>query len=205
MADTRVKICGINSREAYDAAATADWVGFVFLPASPRAVTPQQAADLVRPNGPSPVGLFVEPTDQHIADTLKAVRLDVLQLIAAPERVADIRRIFGLPVWRAIGVNAAEDLPSATQGEDALLLDARPPQGAELPGGNAKTFDWSVLRDWTPPGPWLLAGGLTPDNAAAAIAQTGAPAVDVSSGVERARGVKDPARIAAFIRAVRGG
>ena len=128
----------------------------------------------------------------------------MLQVVAPAERVAELRVRFGRPVWRAVGIRARTDLPDSLAGADALLLDAKPPTGATRPGGNAVAFDWAMLQGWHSPGPWLLAGGLHPDNVAAAIAATGAPAVDVSSGVERAPGVKDPALIEAFIRAVRG-
>jgi phosphoribosylanthranilate isomerase len=178
-------------------------VGFVFFPPSPRFVTPAQAAALARQTGPARVGLFVDPTDDAIAATLAAIDLDVLQLVATAGRTADIRSRFGRPVWRALGVSRAADLPTALDGADALLLDAKPPPDATRPGGNARAFDWALLRGWTAPGPWLLAGGLTPGNVAAAIAATQAPAVDVSSGVERAPGVKDPALIEAFLHAAR--
>jgi phosphoribosylanthranilate isomerase len=200
----RVKICGINSPDAYEAAASADWVGFVFFPPSPRFVTPARAAVLSAAPGPPRVGLFVEPTDAVIAETLAEVGLDALQVHAAPERVAAIRARFGMPVWRVVGIDRPDDLPTDAAGADALLLDAKAPSGAPVPGGNAQRFDWSMLRGWIAPAPWLLAGGLTPGNVAGAIAATGAPAVDVSSGVESARGVKDPALIEEFLRAVRG-
>jgi phosphoribosylanthranilate isomerase len=206
-ASVRVKICGINSPAAYEAAvdAGADWVGFVFFPPSPRFVTPGQAASLARSDGAGKVGLFVDPADDDIAATLAAVRLDILQLVATPaERAAEIRRRFGRPVWRAVGIGAAADLPSGPGGVDAHLLDAKAPPGACLPGGNAVAFDWSLLRHWAAPIPWVLAGGLRQETVAAAIAQTGAPAVDVSSGVESARGVKDPALIRAFVANARG-
>ena len=199
----RVKICGINDPAAYAAAATADWTGFVFFPPSPRFVTPGQAADLAQADGPAKVGLFVEPGDDDITATLEAIPLDVLQVLASAERAAAIRTQFGRPVWRVVGVTAAADLPRTPGGVDGYLLDAKAPAEAPVPGGNATMFDWSILSGWTAPLPWLLAGGLTAETVAGAIAQTGAPAVDVSSGVERARGVKDPAKIAAFIRAVR--
>ncbi len=160
----RVKICGINSPDAYEAAASADWVGFVFFPPSPRFVTPARAAELAAPPGPPRVGLFVDPTDAAIADTLAQVSLDVLQIIGAPARAAAIRQRFGLPVWRAVGIAGPEDLPAEAPGVDRLLLDAKAPPGAVLPGGNARRFDWSVLHGWSAPAPWLLAGGLTPEN-----------------------------------------
>ncbi len=200
---TVVKICGITTPDAYEAAATADYVGFVFFPPSPRFVTPAKAATLASEPGPARVGLFVDPTDDAIADTLAAVDLDVLQLVATAARASAIRARFGRPIWRALGISHAADLPTALHGADALLLDAKPPPDATRPGGNARAFDWAVLRGWTAPGPWLLAGGLTPGNVAAAIAATQTPAVDVSSGVERAPGVKDPALIEAFLRAAR--
>jgi phosphoribosylanthranilate isomerase len=149
------------------------------------------------------VGLFVDPTDDAIAEILAAIRLDVLQVVAPAERAAQLRTRFGLPVWRAVGVRTSVDLPTELGGSDALLLDAKPPPGASRPGGNAVTFDWAMLAGWSKPGPWILAGGLHPGNVAAAIAATGAPTVDVSSGVESAPGLKDPALIEAFLQAAR--
>ncbi len=198
-----VKICGITTPDAYEAARAADYVGFVFFPPSPRHVLPARAAALAARPGPLRVGLFVDPADALVAETLDAIALDVLQVVASPARAAALRARFGRPVWRAAGVAVAADLPMAMQGADALLLDAKPPPGATRPGGNAATFDWSMLRAWQAPGPWLLAGGLTPGTVAGAIAETGATAVDVSSGVERAPGVKDPALIEAFVAAAR--
>ncbi len=199
----KVKICGISTAETYEAAATADYIGFVFFPPSPRFITPGRAAALA--TGPAlHVGLFVDPSDSQVAEALDAVDLDVLQLVAPAARVAALRAAFGRPVWRAVGVHGRSDLPTALDG-DALLLDAKPPAGATRPGGNAVAFDWSILAGWQPPGPWLLAGGLTPGNVAEAAAITHAPAVDVSSGVETAPGVKDPVRIAAFLQAARAG
>lgn len=204
---TLVKICGINSPEALDAAADAgaDYIGFVFFPPSPRAVTPAQAAALSahRPGGPARVGLFVDPTDDDVADALAALPLDVLQVHGAPGRAAGLRARFGVPAWAVAGVGDAADLPTGAPGVDGLLLDAKAPPGAVLPGGNARTFDWSMLRGWTAPAPWLLAGGLTPDNVTEAVRVSGALAVDVSSGVERSRGVKDIGLIQAFVRNAR--
>ena len=202
----KVKICGITTPGALDAAAEAgaDWVGYVFFPPSPRAVTPAQAAALdAHRRGPARVGLFVEPTDADIADTLAAIALDVLQVHATPSRAAELRTRFGVPVWHVAGVGAAADLPTVQPGIDGLLLDAKAPPGATRPGGNALSFDWSMLRGWAAPLPWLLAGGLTPGNVAEAIRVSGAPAVDVSSGVERMRGVKDAGLIEAFIAAAK--
>jgi phosphoribosylanthranilate isomerase len=204
---TRLKICGVNDPVAFDTVVeeAADWLGFVFFPPSPRVLTPAQAAALSarHAGGPARVGLFVDATDDDIATVLAAVKLDVLQVYATPDRVAAIRARFGLPVWRAVGVATLDDLPRDAGAADALLIEAKPPKDATRPGGNATSFDWSLLVGWQAPCPWLLAGGLTPENVAQAIRVAGAQAVDVSSGVESARGIKDPARIRAFIRAAR--
>lgn len=204
----RVKICGINSPDAFDTTieAGADWLGFNFFPPSPRFVTPARAAALSarRPGGAHRVGLFVDPTAEVIAEVLAALRLDVLQLYG-PVDVPALRDRFGLPVWRAVGIDTAADLPRDSGGADGLLLEAKPPPEATRPGGNAAVFDWSLLRGWTSPVPWMLAGGLTPANVGQAIRATGATAVDVSSGVESRRGVKDPALIRAFVANARAG
>jgi phosphoribosylanthranilate isomerase len=204
---TSVKICGINDAAAFDAAveAGADWVGFNFFLPSPRYVTPQTAAALSGriSGGPLRVGLFVEPTLAMIATALASAKLDILQIYGALDHLAAFKAEFGLPIWRPTGVNSALDLPTSALGADRLLLEAKPPAGADRPGGNATTFDWSILRGWTAPAPWLLAGGLTPENVATAIHQTGAQAVDVSSGVESRKGIKDPALIRAFIAAAK--
>ncbi len=204
---TRVKICGINSADAMDAAvdAGADYVGFVFFPPSPRAVTPAQAAALSerRPGGPARVGLFVDPADDDIAAVLAEVALDILQIYGSPGRAAALRARFGVAAWAAVGVGSASDLPSTAPGVDGLLIEAKAPRDAAQPGGNAQLFDWSILHGWNAPAPWLLAGGLTSDNVAEAVRISGATAVDVSSGVERSRGVKDPALIRAFVKNAR--
>ena len=203
----RVKICGINSADALDAAvdAGADYVGFNYFPPSPRAVTPARAAALSagRPGGPARVGLFVDPTDDDIAAALAELALDVLQVYGAPGRAASLCVKFGVATWATVGAAGVADLPSAAPGVDGLLIEAKAPPGAMLPGGNAHAFDWSILQGWAAPVPWMLAGGLTPDNVAEAVRISGAPAVDVSSGVERSRGVKDPALIRAFIKNAR--
>lgn len=204
-----IKICGINDAAGMAAAAEAgaDLVGFVFFPPSPRAVTPAQAAAIAMP-GPGKVGLFVDPDDALIEAVLAALALDVIQLHGeeTPARCAAVRARFGLPVMKALGVATPGDLAQLDDYAptvDRFLLDAKAPPGAPLPGGNAAPFDWTLTAGRTIPRPWLLAGGLTPDNVESAIAVSGAPGVDVSSGVERARGVKDPARIAAFVSAAR--
>lgn len=202
---TRAKICGINSVFAYDAAmrAGADWVGFVFFDRSPRVISVSDAATLVRrqPDGPRKVGLFVDPTDMAIEMTLSAVNLDILQIYAPIERARHIRRTFGRPVWHAVGVSKAADLPTEMNGVDGFLIEAKAPQGADRPGGNGAIFDWSIPKNWHAPGFWLLAGGLNPANVTEAIAASGAPAVDVSSGVEHERGLKSSALITAFVKA----
>ena len=206
MTSVRVKICGLTTETAFDAAVTsgADWLGFVFFPPSPRFVTPARAATLsARLAGGAPrVGLFVNPTEAAIAEVLESVPLDVLQIYGAVDPAA-LRARFGRAVWRAAGVSAATDLPRALADADALLIDAKPPKDATRPGGNARPFDWSIMRGWTAPGPWLLAGGLTVANVSEAIRLTRASAVDVSSGVESAPGVKDPDLIRAFVAEAR--
>lgn len=194
----RVKICGINSPDAIDAAVEggADWIGFAFFPPSPRYVTPARARDLAarHPDGPPRVGLFVNATEAAIEAVLAAVHLDILQLYGtAPARLTR-------PIWRPTGVETAAELPVSMDGAAALLIEAKPPKYATRPGGNAVSFDWTLTKAWRAPGPWLLAGGLDPDNVAEAIRLSGASAVDVSSGVERSQGVKDPDLIRVFIR-----
>jgi phosphoribosylanthranilate isomerase len=207
------KICGINDAAAMAAAVegSAELVGFVFYPPSPRAVTPAEAAAISGAHpGPGPLrtGLFVDPTDAEIATALAALPLDLIQLHGdeTPERAADIRARFGRPVMKALGIGSHADLALLADyapAVDRFLLDAKPAPGAALPGGNAEAFDWSLVAGQPIPRPWLLAGGLTPRNVAQALRESGAPGVDVSSGVERARGLKDPALIAAFLAAVR--
>ncbi len=205
-----VKICGINAPGALDAAVAggADLLGFVFFPRSPRAVTPEQAATLVarlKP-GVQRVALMVDPDDDLVADVTRRVPLDFLQLHGheAPRRVAEIRARTGLPVIKAVKVATAEDLDAAetyAQVADRLLFDGKPPKTMTdaLPGGNALAFDWRLLvgRTWSKP--WMLSGGLDPDNLAEAVRISGARAVDVSSGVEERPGVKSPEKIAAFL------
>jgi phosphoribosylanthranilate isomerase len=203
----QVKICGINDEAAIDAAIEggADWIGFNFFPPSPRYVTPARAKELTnRHKGASArVGLFVNPTEAMIADVLEEVPLDILQLYGVGDVLPALRARFGLPIWRPVGMATVEDLPLGLEGADALLLEAKPPPDATRPGGNAVRFDWSLTRNWHSPGLWLLAGGLDPGNVAEAIRLSGAEAVDVSSGVERTKGVKDPELIQAFIRNAR--
>lgn len=199
----RVKICGVNSPAAWEAAAAADYAGLVFFPRSPRFLTPERAAAMVRPGGPRKVGLFVAPEGEEIARALEAVSLDILQLYAGAETCRAMRARFGLPVWRAVPVAARSDLPMDDEGLDGFVIEAKPPADATRPGGNAAQLDWPILKGWESPLPWLLAGGLTPENVGAALKASGAPGVDVSSGVEEAPGVKSPALIRAFIASAR--
>ncbi len=208
-----VKICGLSTPESVSAAvqAGARYLGFVFFPKSPRNVTPQQARDLALdvPAGVAKVALVVNADDRKIADILAAVPIDMLQLHGSesPERVAEIKQRFGLPVMKAVGVATADDLPALdayAAVADQLLLDAKAPKGYDLPGGNGLSFDWRLIAGREFARPWVLAGGLTPDNVAEAVRLTGARQVDVSSGVESAPGVKDLNRIAAFVRAAEG-
>lgn len=202
-----VKICGINSAAAFDAAvdAGADWLGFVFHAASPRAVTPAQAAALSAraPGGPPRVGLFVRPEEAAIAAALAALPLDILQLYDTPARAAYLGAQFGLPVWRSVALAEDGVPPDDVAGAAALLIEPPPPPGATRPGGNAVALDWRRLARFRPNFPWLLAGGLRPDNVARAIAESGAAAVDVSSGVETAPGEKSSALIRRFVMAAK--
>ena len=201
---TKVKICGINDPLAFDTAvdAGADWIGFVFFSRSPRYITPNTAAALSGRTtaGPMRVGLFVDPTDAAIDRVLETLPLDAIQIYGRVNDLPAIRARFGLPIWRPVGIATSADLPADSLDADALLLEAKPPAEATRPGGNATSFEWGLLRHWAAPAAWILAGGLTPDNVAAAVRETGAVAVDVSSGVERQKGVKDPSLIRAFIR-----
>lgn len=215
MVAIEAKICGIRDAAALDAAieGRAAYIGFVFYPPSPRAIKPVAAAELSERAGRrlKRVALIVNATDVEIAAILAAVPLDLLQLHGheTPERVAAVRRRFGLPVIKALPISTAEDVVGAASYRDAadiLLFDAKPPNTPDaLPGGNAISFDWSLLANNPPPGQWMLSGGLTPQNVGAAIAESGAQAVDVSSGVESARGQKDPAMIRAFLQAANTG
>ena len=204
----RVKICGIRDRRTLESAVGggAAAVGFVFAAGSPREVSLEAAADLASqvPPGVLKVGLFVDAADAAIGPAAEAAGLEILQLHGreTPERTAEIRRRFGLEVWKAAPVSGPGDVSAAFAFEgaaDRLLFDSRPPAGARLPGGNARAFDWSLLAAPLPNLPWLLSGGLTAGNLEEAVRISGARAVDVSSGVERSRGVKDPALVRAFL------
>lgn len=202
-----IKICGIATPQALDAAieARADYIGLVFFAKSPRNVSLREAALLgERAAGRSKVvGLFVNALDATIAEAVAAARLDVIQVhgTETPQRVAQLRAQFGLPVWKALSVASRDDLVNAAAfagAADMILFDAKAPKGADLPGGLGLVFDWDLLSAYRGETPWGLAGGLSPDNVADAVRRTGTALVDVSSGVESAPGVKDADRIRAF-------
>ena len=209
---TRVKICGLRDAAMLDAAVQvgAAYVGLVFFEKSQRNVTLAQAAALAAmvPAGVAKVALVVDADDAQLDALLAQVPVDILQLHGAetPARVTEVKARYGLPVMKAVGVAGPDDLAALetyAQVADQLLVDAKPPKGADLPGGNGLSFDWRLIAGRRWPVPWMLAGGLTPANVAQAVALTGAGQVDVSSGVESAPGVKDAALIAAFCAALR--
>jgi phosphoribosylanthranilate isomerase len=207
----QVKICGLNSVAAVRAASDADFAGFIFYPPSPRYVAPAKAAKLAAklPKRVRRVAVFVDPDDGTLARTLHALHPDIIQLHGheTPARVAAIKRRFGLPVIKAIPISEAADFKKAAaygHSADWLMFDAKPPKRRKaLPGGNAVSFDWRLLRGKSFPLPWLLSGGLDSANVAQAVRVSGAPAVDVSSGVETRPGQKNPFYIRGFVRATR--
>lgn len=211
-ADIHVKICGL--RDAAHMAAAVDagarYVGLVFFEKSPRHLGLEDAATLAAgvPPGIAKVALVVNADDAMLDALLAAVPIDMLQLHGreSPDRVVEIKARYGLPVMKAVGVADADDLPALdayAKVADQLLVDAKPPKGATLPGGNGLAFDWRLIAGRRWPCPWMLAGGLDADNVAEAIRLTGARQVDVSSGVETSPGVKDADLIRAFTEAAR--
>ncbi len=209
----RVKICGLSEQVSLKRAVDcgAAYVGFVFFEKSPRNVSADQARALALsvPAGVCKVALSVNATDAELEAILDRVPLDMLQLHGSesPGRCAEVREKFGLPVMKAVGIADEADLPQLNDYArvcDQLLVDAKPPKNAVLPGGNGLSFDWRLIagRRWAVP--WMLAGGLTPENVAEAIRLTGAQQVDVSSGVESSPGVKDGDKIERFIKAAHG-
>jgi len=210
--DIKVKICGLKTPETLAAAvdAGAVYVGFNFFVNSPRYVDIATAADLAVsvPAGVCKTALTVNADDATLDAILADVPIDMLQLHGSetPARVAEVKARYGLPVMKAVGVADASDLPELDaymRVADQILVDAKPPKGADLPGGNGVAFDWHLITGRRWPVPWMLAGGLTPENVAEAIRLTGARQVDVSSGVESAPGQKDPRLIRAFLDAVK--
>ena len=206
-----IKICGLSTPDTLDAAihAGADWVAFNFFPKSPRYVSFDEARTLNRyvAGRVKTVALLVDPDDSTLEAVIEAVHQDMIQLHGkeSPERVEAIKARFGLPIIKAVGVSDASDIEAARaySAADWLLLDAKPPKDAMLPGGNGVAFDWKLLAGLDLAKPFMVSGGLDPSNVAEAIAISHAAGVDVSSGVESAPGVKDVERIKAFIRAAR--
>lgn len=212
-ADIAVKICGLKTPETVAAAvnAGARYIGLNFFAKSPRSVTIAEAVALspMVPVGVARVALMVDPDDAMLDAITMGLAPDMLQLHGheTPERVAEIKARHGLPVMKVVGVGGPDDLPvldSFLRVADQILVDTKPPKGADLPGGNGLAFDWGLMAGRRWPVPWMLAGGLTAGNVAEAIRTTGARQVDVSSGVETAPGVKDAQMIADFVAAAQG-
>ena len=208
--EIRTKICGLKTADALEAAikAGAAYLGFNFFPRSPRYLDPGVARGLASevPPGVAKVGLSVDADDATLDAIADKVPLDFMQLHGSetPDRVLAVRERYGLPVIKAVGISDAKDVEKIaqySQAADQLLIDAKPPKAGGLPGGNGLTFDWRLIanRRWSVP--WMLAGGLTPENVSEAISLTGARQVDVSSGVETSPGVKDESLIKAFLKA----
>lgn len=209
---TEVKICGLTRVTDVHAAvqAGADYLGLTFFPASKRAITLDQATVLLAeiPSHVTKTALVVDP-DDALLDQLVGLGFELLQLHGQepPNRVADVRARTGLPVMKAIGIRTEDDVPLIdlyAPVADRLMIDAKPPEGDPVPGGHGVAFDWRLIagRTWTRP--WMLAGGLTPDNVADAVRLTGTPTADVASGVESSPGIKDHAKIKAFVAAAKG-
>jgi phosphoribosylanthranilate isomerase len=207
-----VKICGLSAPEALDVAldAGADMVGFVFFPPSPRNVSLAAARSLgARVRGRAKkVALTVDADEEFLKAIVEALQPDMLQLhgVESTDRVEALRQVFGLPVMKALPVAVRSDLvrvPRYAAVADSLLFDAPAPRAATRPGGLGKPFDWRLLENLDPGVPFMLSGGLDAGNVGEAVRITGAPGVDVSSGVERAPGEKDPDKIRAFVRAAR--
>lgn len=206
-----VKICGLNSPEAVVASvdAGADYLGFIVFEKSPRAVTAAEAGTYAKGKGSaSSVAVLVDPDDAMLARVLTGMSPDYIQLHGqeSPQRCQDARHYARRGVWKAFGIASAADLQAARRYEgyvDGFVFDAKPPAGAARPGGWGAAYDWSLLHDFESETPWLLSGGLTPENVAEALARSGARGVDVASGVESAPGVKDLDAIPAFIGAAR--
>lgn len=212
MSELSVKICGLSRPEHVSAAvqAGAQYIGFVFFPKSPRNVTLETARSLALdvPPGVAKVALVVDPEDVFLDELIATVPLDMLQLHGheSPERVTQIKERYGLPVMKAVGVADSSDLATLDaygRVADQILVDTKAPKGADRPGGNGQTFDWSLISGRRWPVPWMLAGGLTRDNVAQAAAATGARQIDLSSAVETAPGQKDSALIRDFMAAAK--
>lgn len=212
MSQATAKICGLTTPEAVAAALAggASHLGFVLFDRSPRNIAPQAAFSLAQGarHRAKIVALLVDPDNGQIAEAVDGLDPDLIQLHGreSPQRAAEVRRATGLPVIKAMGVRDAADVQSALAYEgaaDHIMFDAKPPKDADRPGGHGAAFDWTVLEGLKTQRPWFLAGGLDPWNVAEALRLSQAPIVDVSSGVERGPGLKDPGLIAAFLDAVR--
>ena len=209
----RVKICGLTTLETLSAsvASGASYVGFVFFEKSPRHLRIKQASIMAKsvPTGICKTALVVDPTDQELDTLLGAVPIDMIQLHGheTAERVSEVKQRFGLPVMKAVGISDETDLNQLNEYSrvsDQILVDAKPPKDANIPGGNGLAFDWRLIAGRRWPTPWMLAGGLTNKNVAEAARLTGARQFDVSSGVETLTGVKDIQLISDFIQATNG-
>lgn len=207
-----VKICGLATVDDVRACADAgaNYMGLVFFEKSPRNITIPAARELAlaAPLGLAKVALVVNPSDAELDAITGSVPLDMLQLHGreTPERVAEVKARYGLPVMKAVGIADGDDLPKLESYfgvADQILVDAKPPKGGELPGGNGLSFDWRLIAGRRWPCPWMLAGGLTPENVAEAVKMTGAKQVDVSSGVEDAPGLKNAELIQKFVQSSR--
>jgi phosphoribosylanthranilate isomerase len=210
---TEIKICGLREAETLDAAleAGADYIGLVFFKPSPRNIAVAEATVLAdRARGRARVvALVVDPAEAALAEIAATVRPDVVQFHGSesPDFIAAFRTGFSGEVWKAVLVESAADVEAAraySSAVDRILFDARPPREATRPGGNGESFDWTILSGLDLGKPFVLSGGLNPDNVVEAVQIAGPGVVDVSSGVERATGIKDPAKIRAFVDAVRG-
>lgn len=207
------KICGLSTPEAVTAAVDggASHIGFIFFPKSPRDIAPDAAARLAPParaRNVKVVAVTVDPDDEQLDRLASLLAPDLIQLHGAetPARARDVARRTGAGVIKVLTVSTAHDLAAARAYEaavDHLMFEARPPPDSDLPGGNGARFDWSLMMGHRFQRPWLLAGGLDPWNVVDAVRASGAPMVDVSSGVERGPGLKDPALITAFLDAAR--
>jgi len=207
-----VKICGLATVNDVRACADAgaNYMGLVFFEKSPRNIIIPAARELAlaAPLGLAKVALVVNPSDAELDAITASVPLDMLQLHGreTPARVAEVKARYGLPVMKAVGIADGDDLPKLESYfgvADQILLDAKPPKGGELPGGNGLSFDWRLIAGRRWPCPWMLAGGLTPENVAEAVKMTGAKQVDVSSGVEDAPGQKNAELIQKFVQSSR--